>query len=175
MKVLVISDTHGDSGIIRMLLECYKHNVQTVVHLGDNVKDLMQFDLDYPAINFVAVAGNCDFYGGLPKERILTVGDVVTRRVLLLHGHSLNVKSGYDRLMYHAQEREVDACLFGHSHMPFVHVHESVFLLDGEEITRRLFFMNPGSASEPRGGSKAGYGVLSIDSEGNITGEVLEI
>jgi len=158
-----------------MLLERYKHKVQAVVHLGDNVKDLMQFDTDYPALNFVAVAGNCDFYGGLPKERMLTIGDTVTRQVLLLHGHNLNVKSNLDRLMYYAQEKEVDACLFGHSHMPFVHVHESVFVLDGEERTRRVFFMNPGSVSEPRGGSKACYGILTIAADGNITGEVIEL
>jgi len=163
MKVLVVSDSHGNSGIVRMLLETYKHKVQTVVHLGDNAKDLMQFDTDYPSLNFLAVAGNCDFFGGLPNERILTIGDATPRQVLLLHGHKLNVKSSYDRLMYYAREREVDACLFGHSHMPFVYVHESVF------------FMNPGSVGEPRGGSKAGYGILTIDDEGNIAGEVLEI
>jgi len=172
-SVLVISDTHGDSGVVRMLLERYKHKVQTVVHLGDNVKDLMQYDTGYPALTFAAVAGNCDFYGGLPKERVLTIG--ARRRVLLLHGHSLNVKSGLDRLMYYAQEKEVDACLFGHSHMPFVYTHESVFCVGEEERARRIFFMNPGSASEPRGGSRAGYGILTVDGEGNITGEVLEI
>ena len=172
MKLLVISDSHGDSGVVRMLLERYKHIVQTVIHLGDNAKDLMQFDTAYPALTFAAVAGNCDFYGGLPTERVLTIGK---NRVLLLHGHKLNVKSNYDRLMYYAQEKEVDACLFGHSHMPFVHVHESVFLLDGEEKRRRIYFMNPGSVSEPRGGSKAGYGILSIDNDGNITGELINL
>jgi len=174
MKVLVISDSHGDSGVVRMLLDRYKHTVQTVIHLGDNVKDLMQFDLDYPVINFVAVTGNCDYYGSVPNERMLTIGDAVKRRVLLLHGHTLNVKSSYDRLMYFAQEKGADACLFGHSHMPFMHVHEPV-LLSGDEIPRSCLFMNPGSVSEPRGGSKAGYGILTIDSEGNIRGEVLEL
>ncbi|MCL2377890.1 MAG: metallophosphoesterase [Defluviitaleaceae bacterium] len=174
MKVLVVSDSHGDSEAVHNLLNRYKLKVQMVVHLGDNAKDLLQYDTDYPAIDFVAVAGNCDFYGSLPGERILTIGDAVRRRVLLLHGHKLNVKSNYDRLMYYAQEREVDACLFGHSHMPFVHVHESVFSFKNEERPR-LFFMNPGSVSEPRGGSKAGYGILFIDDAGNITGEVYEL
>jgi len=176
MKVLVVSDSHGDSGIIRSLLNRYCNLVQTVIHLGDNAKDLLQFEADY-AINFVAVAGNCDFYGNLPGERILTIGDACKRRVLLLHGHKFNVKSGYDRLMYYAQEKEVDACLFGHSHMPFAYVHEPVFYSNHSNETkpRRLVFMNPGSVSEPRGGTKAGYGILSIDSKGNITGELLEL
>ena len=163
MQVLVISDTHGDGAVVRLLLNRYKHKVQTVVHLGDNDKDLLQFESGFPALNFVAVAGNCDYYTSTPKERILTLGTSVYRRVLLLHGHSLNIKSSYDRLMYYAQEKGVDACLFGHTHMPFVHRSESVF------------FMNPGSAGEPRGGSKAGYGLLTIDEEGNLTGEVHEL
>jgi len=155
-----------------MLLDRYKHSVQTVVHLGDNVRDLMQFDSDYPMLDFVAVAGNCDYYGSL--ERILILGNAVKRRVLLLHGHTLNVKSSYNRLMYYAQEKQADACLFGHSHMPFVHKHESDFLLN-EKRAYSCFFMNPGSVSEPRGGSKAGYGLLSIDNTGDILGEVLEL
>ena len=170
MQVLVISDSHGDSAIVRQLLEKYKHRVQTVVHLGDNVKDLLQFDADYPAINFVVVAGNCDYYAHVPKDRMLTLGG---RRVLLLHGHTLDVKSGLDRLMFYAQEKGADACLFGHSHMPFMHRREPVFSYEDEKPPGCLF-MNPGSVSEPRGGSKAGYGLLSID-KGNITGELIEL
>jgi len=146
-----------------------------VIHLGDNVKDIMQFDSDYPTINFVAVAGNCDYYADVPSERILTIGSTVKRRVLLLHGHNHGVKQSYNRLMYYAQEKEVDACLFGHSHMPFMHVHEPVFSCNDEEKPRRLFIMNPGSVSEPRGGSVAAYGILSIDNEGDITGEVISV
>ena len=174
MQVLVISDSHGDSGAVRQLLERYKHKVRTVIHLGDNVKDFLQYDADYPAINFVAVAGNCDYYAHVPNERMLTLGEVTPRRVLLLHGHTLDIKSGYDRLMFYAQEKGADACLFGHSHMPFMHRREPVFSCDDAKPPGCLF-MNPGSVSQPRGGSKAGYGLLSIDDEGNITGELIEL
>ena len=163
MQILVISDSHGSRDPVRKLLEMHQHKVQTVLHLGDNVKDLMQFQPEYPALTMVAVAGNCDFYSSAPAERVLTLGEVVSRRILLLHGHSLNVKMSLDRLMYYSQEKEVDACLFGHTHIPAVFSHGSVF------------FMNPGSVCLPRGMSKAGYGLLTIDDKGNITGEVLEI
>jgi len=135
----------------------------------------MQFDSDYPGINFVAVAGNCDYYTTIPNERILTIGNSVKRQVLLLHGHKLNVKSDYGRLIYYAQEKGVDACLFGHTHTPFVHVHEPVFLVDGEEKPRRQLIMNPGSVSLPRGGSVASCALLCINDEGDITVEVIEI
>ena len=160
MQILVISDSHGKDDSIPLLLNRYNHKVQTVVHLGDNVRDLLQYESQYSAINFVAVAGNCDFISSAPRERILTLG---TKRILLIHGHSHNVKMSYNRLMYYSLEREVDACLFGHTHIPEVFWHESVF------------FMNPGSVSEPRGMSKAGYGILTIDGRGNITGDVINL
>jgi len=174
MKVLVVSDSHGNSGAVKSLINRYKNDVQTIVHLGDNAKDLLQFDADYPDVNFVAVAGNCDYFGGLLSERMLTIGNTVKRQVLLLHGHKHNVKLSHDRLVYYALEKGADACLFGHSHMPYVHVHKSVFVCNGE-TPRELLLMNPGSISEPRGGSQAGYGILSIDDEGNISSEVYEL
>jgi len=161
MHILVISDSHGKIDSIPYLLKCYNHKVSTVVHLGDNVQDLLQFQSQYSAINFVAVAGNCDFTShDAPRERLLALG---TKKILLIHGHSHNVKMNYNRLMYYSLEKEVDACLFGHTHVPEVFRYESVF------------FMNPGSISEPRGMSKAGYGILTINDEGNITGELINL
>ena len=159
MQILTISDSHGKVNSIRLLLQRYCSQVQTVIHLGDNANDILQFQHEYPALNMVAVAGNSDFCTSVPKELILTLD---TRRVLLMHGHSHNVKMSYDRLIYYAQEKGVDACLFGHSHIPAMFSHGSVF------------FMNPGSVSEPRGLSKAGYGIITI-SDGNITGKVYEL
>jgi len=159
-QILVISDSHGNSEPVRLLLDRYNGKLKTVVHLGDNARDLLQLQTKYPALNLVAVAGNCDYGHEVPKELVLTLGP---KAILLMHGHTHNVKMNYQRLMYYAQEKEVNACLFGHSHFPAVFSHESVF------------FMNPGSVSLPRGGSKASYGLLSIDSQGDITGEVIEL
>ena len=159
MQILVISDSHGKVVPVRTLLDRYSSTVQAVFHLGDHAADLLQFQPKYPALNLVAVAGNCDFCTTVPKELVLTLD---TCRILLMHGHSHNVKANLDRLMYYAQEKEVDACLFGHSHIPVAFSHGSVF------------FMNPGSVSEPRGLSKAGYGIITV-SGGNISGEVHEL
>jgi len=157
MQILVLSDTHGKINSIPYLLNQYKHKTKTVVHLGDNARDLLQFQSEYPDMNLVAVAGNCDFSSIAPRERILTLG---SKRILLMHGHSHNVKMNLDRLMYYSLEKQVDACLFGHTHIPVMFGHESVF------------FMNPGSLGEPRG-LKPSYGLVTIDS--NITGEVIDI
>ena len=159
MQLLVISDSHGKTKPIRILLDRYKNTVQAVVHLGDNAKDLLDLQPDYEDISFIAVAGNCDYYNEAPKERILTFTKPVRKQILLLHGHTLNVKMTLNRLMYYAQEKGVDACLFGHTHASFVDRHGPVF------------YMNPGSIGEPRGQCKASYGLLSIGDD-EITGEV---
>ncbi|MCL2361708.1 MAG: metallophosphoesterase [Defluviitaleaceae bacterium] len=159
MQILVLSDSHGKIDSIPNLLKQYKNKVQTVVHLGDNARDLLQFQPEYSEMNLVAIAGNCDFSAVAPRERILTLG---TKRILLTHGHSHNVKSSYHRLMYYSLEKEADVCLFGHTHIHTVFDHESVF------------FMNPGSLGEPRG-LKPSYGLVTIDNAGNVTGEVINI
>jgi len=159
MQILVTSDSHGDSASIQNLLRQYADTVTTAVFLGDCVDDFLRFQHLYSDINFVAVAGNCDFSTSVPKERILTLGG---RRILLMHGHSHNVKMSYNRLMYYSMEKEVDACLFGHTHMPAMFSHESVF------------FMNPGSVAIPRM-SRASYGLLHLGQDGTIKGELREI
>jgi len=158
MQILVLSDTHGKVDAISQLLNSYKHKVQTVIHLGDCASDILPLQPLYPEINIVAVAGNCDYLATLQQERILTLD---SKRILLVHGHNHNIKSNYNRLMYYAQEKEVDACLFGHTHVPAIFESGSVF------------FMNPGSLGAPIMRSPS-HGLLTIDSTGNITGEVIE-
>ena len=161
MKILVFSDSHGNPAFMQRVLKLY--DVQTVIHLGDGAKDLLKLQSEYPAINMVAVAGNCDYYSDAPGEQVITVGQGVTRRILLLHGHNHSVKMGLNRLMYYAQEKEVDACLFGHTHIPLVDRHGAVF------------FMNPGSIAKPVPPKPPSYGILTISDDGGIAGEVLTL
>ena len=160
-KILVFSDSHGQPANLLRVLRMHGKDVQTVVHLGDGPRDLLQYQAEFPALDMVHVAGNSDYSIDAPRERILTVDS--TWRFLLLHGHYQNVKSGLDRLMYYAQEKGVDACLFGHTHIPTVFSHESVF------------FMNPGSISKPWMTRTPSYGLVSISSDGEISSEVLYI
>ena len=177
MQILVISDSHGKIEPVRNLLERYSRNVEMVIHLGDNANDLLQFQSAYPTLNMVAVAGNCDSYTDAPRELILTLGVPHKRRVLLLHGHSKNVKTNLNRLMYYSQEKEVDVCLFGHTHAPVITSHGPFFVDLYSDNPRRqnCLIMNPGSVGEPRMMSNASYGLLSIDSKGSITGEVYNL
>ena len=163
MQILVMSDSHRNDYPVKRLLDKYATQVQMAVHLGDCAPDLLQFQADYPHITMVAVAGNSDSSPDLEKERVLSLNDSAPCRILLVHGDQHTVTWNYDRLAYYAQEKAVHACLFGHTHVPANLRVGSVFLF------------NPGSVSVPRDGSRAGYGLLQIDAEGNISGEVMEL
>ncbi|MCL2286444.1 MAG: YfcE family phosphodiesterase [Firmicutes bacterium] len=161
MKILLISDTHGMVTPLKNdVLPKYASEVQLVVHLGDYVRDLMGLRSSYPNLEMVGVGGS--FESQEKAEHILTLGDDAgNRRLLFMHGHSVDVKTGLDRIMYYAQQKGVDACFFGHT-------HESVTF-----VNNGIFFMNPGSVAHPRGGLKGTIGLVSISPDGEITGEVV--
>ena len=56
-------------------------------------------------------------------------------KILLTHGHRYGVKNGYLNLIMRAKELQVNAVIFGHTHIP------EVFTEDG------VLFVNPGSCS----------------------------
>jgi hypothetical protein len=160
MNILVISDSHGDSQCVKALLERYAPNgqVQMALHLGDNAGDLLRYESEYPSLVMQAVCGNCDY--GYEPERMLTLG---SRRLLLLHGHRQNVKFTVDTLAYYAQERGADICLYGHTHR-------------AAQLERGLVLLfNPGSVTEPRGGGRPTYGLLTVPKRGAVDGKIMKL
>ncbi len=63
-------------------------------------------------------------------------------RIAITHGHTENVDVTLQNLVYLAQEYECRAVCFGHTHVPI------------NEIENGIRLLNPGSLSNPRGGSK---------------------
>ena len=163
MKILLVSDTHGDKAALEALIERYANQVQLICHMGDHDGDLHTLQSRWsgvPKLIMTAVSGNCDYGGAFQKEQILKL---YSRKVLLTHGHHQRVKSGLDRLGYYAKEKGMDTCFFGHTHVPVIQWVGGVFL------------MNPGSLCEPRGGSLGSYGLAEIFPNGEISGEIMYI
>ncbi|MCL2386257.1 MAG: YfcE family phosphodiesterase, partial [Defluviitaleaceae bacterium] len=110
---------------------------------------------------------NGDFGMNIQNEIVLALNPTsnkdVEKRILLTHGHNLGVMRDSDRLAYYAREKKVDACFYGHTHIPEMRECGGVFI------------MNPGSPSCPRGGSKASYGIVEISDTGEITGKLFPI
>lgn len=141
-RILVFSDSHGFLDNIRDVLK--KEEPDLVVHLGDYVRDVYAIKAEFPDVPIEFVKGNGDFESE-PVEKILLVED---KKVMICHGHTYNVKSGYWSIEYTAREKGVDAVLFGHTHQAFYNNHGGLIML------------NPGSV---------GYSVLNCPSYGWLT------
>ncbi len=153
MKILVISDTHQHIQNVIKLMDIIT-DVDRIIHLGDVVGDAEDLESIYPKIPIDYVAGNCDFYElTVPKEKILKL---MGKKILITHGHAYDVKRGYETIARRALSKEVDAVLFGHSHVPYIGYVKDIVL------------MNPGSISQPRDGKMPSYAVLEIDEKGKI-------
>lgn len=152
MKILVISDTHKKLNTAIKVIEMVKPD--RVLHLGDHALDAEDLQSIFDKIIFDYVCGNCDFNDyDTPKDKIITL---MGKRIWLTHGHLYGVKYSTEHIHRLSVERDVDVALFGHSHIPYL----------GYEGNRII--MNPGSISEPRGGSSPSFGVLEIDSKGAL-------
>lgn len=151
MKILIISDTHGNLSNVIKILKKIK-NVNRIIHLGDNEKDAEELDVLYN-IPIDYVPGNCDFNSYAPSEKILTFNGI---KILITHGHYYNVKFEYDTIIKTALDKKVDLVLFGHTHVAL------------QKNIKDITLINPGSISLPRDGKRPSFAVLEIDSDKKI-------
>ncbi len=131
MKILVVSDSHGDAEAVCRAVE--RERPRMLLHLGDGWRDVDELRLSFPDLPVEQVPGNCDFRSGEPAERLILIGG---KRIFLCHGHTLGVKYDLSRLLYTALERGADAALFGHTHQPYVDIVQGVVLLNPGSIGR---------------------------------------
>lgn len=150
MKILVISDTHGDTNKAE---EAIKKNreVDMIIHLGDYFRDAQKLSSMFPDIPIEYIYGNSDFMiENVPAEKLL---EVCGKKIFITHGHRYSVKWDYNRLFKKAEELHADMVLFGHTHIP--------------EIVRNgdYCILNPGSASDPRDDSDESYAIVEIEND----------
>jgi len=129
MKILVVSDSHGDSGAI--LLAASLMMPELILHLGDHDDDLTATMC--PEVPVRAVRGNCDPRSDKPDEEILNLGD---KRIFMTHGHLYGVKTGTEAIISAAKAKGADALLFGHTHMPLYETADGIVLINPGSIGR---------------------------------------
>lgn len=139
MKILIISDSHGNTD---NLLKAVKKNsdADLLIHLGDYIRDLDVICKNFPQLEIEAVTGNNDFFFNAgfdsrissfnQSEKVLMLDG---KKVFITHGHKYSVKRGYEQLCEKALQLEADLVLFGHTHIP------ELINYDGFSI------LNPGS------------------------------
>ncbi len=149
MKILVFSDSHGNSSEMRHAIRSNK-DADVVMFCGDGHHDLIEMQQDFPDKAYFAVKGNCDWYCDFALVQTVTL---CGKKILLTHGHAHSVKEGLTRLVCFAHQEQADILLFGHT-------HQQMTTADG-----RMLIMNPGSV-----GFHEEYGVITIDeATGKIT------
>ena len=141
MKLLVLSDSHGAVDAMRLAVE--RENPDGVLFLGDCLRDAELLKADLPELQVESVPGNCD-WGRLDQpERLIEPGGV---RILMMHGHTRNVKYDGTRAYYAAKEMGADVLLYGHTHRALV------------DYDGAMYTLNPGSIRD-----RGTYGVLVIE------------
>jgi len=146
MKILVMSDTHGDEEIIRHVREA-NLNVDAIFHCGDS-----ELSPDNESLEDVhVVQGNCDWRDSFLEEKLIELSGV---RIFITHGQLYDVKRALMPIKYKAEEMNADVVLFGHSH------------LLGAETDQGVLFLNPGSLKQPRGRREKSYAILQKIAEG---------
>ena len=148
MRILVISDTHGDTNKAEEAIRSNKE-INLIIHLGDYFRDAQKLSNLFPNIPIEYIYGNSDFMiDDVPAEKML---DVCGKKIFITHGHRYSVKWDYDKLFKKAEELHADILLFGHTHIP--------------DIVKRnqYYVMNPGSTSDPRDDSDESYAIIEID------------
>ena len=145
-RILVFSDSHGYLEHIRKVLQTEAPDL--VIFLGDGLNDLYQIKREFPELPMEYVKGNCDLAQEKEEKLLLIEG----KRVLICHGHTYHVKSGYLNIEYGAKDKQADVVLFGHTHQAFYNHHNGLVMLNPGSIGFSV--LNPVS-----------YGWLIIDGE----------
>lgn len=149
MKIVVVSDTHGNMNRLKDVVE-NNRNADLFLHLGDGAEEFFEVKTLYPSLSMNIVRGNCDFgYDNITKHMTF---DVCSHKIFASHGYTHNVKNGIDNYVAFAKESGADIILYGHTHERFTKNQDN------------LYIMNPGSLSYPRSQGPS-YGILNIDDD----------
>lgn len=153
MRIGVISDTHGDQSAIRQVVKSAV-NVDMWLHAGDCSQDA-EYLRNLVSVPVIAVRGNCDGHTTANIDEFVEVDDI---KIWLTHGHRYGVKQSRQDLVRWGKYHQVDAVIYGHTHIPDNHRSEGILVF------------NPGSAHS----SRATYGILNIN-DGQFVGDIIQL
>ena len=104
MRIVVISDTHGNGRALRQAV-LDQPQASAVIYLGDGVREAQETAQEFADLPFYLVRGNCDFRAvgeDIPVTRLEKLGG---KRILCTHGHAYEVKYGLTRAVFAAREQ----------------------------------------------------------------------
>jgi hypothetical protein len=143
LKILVISDSHGDESSLEMILQ-KEQDCDMIIHLGDGINDmgpLIRYTVGKPVY---LIRGNNDFGPDITDQQVIKAQDVT---IFACHGHRLYVKYGLEKLYLQGLKENARLCLYGHTHYQALEEFNDVTL------------MNPGAAANKK------YAVVQVERE----------
>ena len=146
MRILVLSDSHGDFFTLKRVIEA-QPTAEAVVFLGDGYTDFEKCRHLLDNKRIYCVCGNNDFHCDYPKNAIIEEGGL---KIYITHGHYEYVKSTLGNLMSVSKRNNCKLALYGHTH------NQQEDNYDGIKM------FNPGSIRNDE------YGVVDIVDNGFI-------
>lgn len=152
MKILVFSDSHGQSALMEQAISRHP-DCELLLFLGDGLRDAEVVFDKFPRLPRLLVAGNCDSFAFSPWNDYAAEASFSANgtTIFFTHGHLYHVKSTLVLARRKAIEKGASLLLFGHTHRGEI-LHFEAEGEDGKPLTA----MNPGSI---RDGS---YGVVRL-------------
>ena len=174
-RILVLSDSHGQRELFRLIVEKAGPSCNALVFCGDGAGDFVSCMDDAandeafaefvpPVAAFVEGNGDADrfpvrfnpagkkssdvFYELIiPKRQILQAAGHV---IYAVHGHEQGAYYGTEALERECEAAGADIALYGHTHI-------------AAEMRRGVYIVNPGSISYPRSLTPPSFAVLELD------------
>lgn len=146
MKIIVVSDTHGDFYSFQRVMQMHK-NADVVIHCGDSRDEIERIKDLFPDKVYVCVKGNCDLGSTLNYTQ---TENFASKIFFITHGHNYQVKYTLYNLVCAAREQKADIVCFGHTHNAIC------------EYDDGLYIINPGSLN----GYDATYAIIEIKDNG---------
>ena len=137
MKLIVMSDSHGDYKTVLQIVEKYKDDDVMFLHLGDGDAEFNYImDKKYPELAHKIVCGNCDCSYTLKDEEIFTVEG---KKIFMTHGHRYDVKTDLNCLFFAGREENADIVLYGHTHCPKIDYQDGMYIINPGSIHMGYF------------------------------------
>ena len=135
MKILLVSDSHGDYQALDRLAAKYP-NMDLYLHAGDSEQD------EFSIKPFISVRGNCDHYYDFPNYLVIPspFGNIYVQHTPYVSKSVIN-------------EHNVKIVIHGHTHVR------------RNETKNGILFINPGAISYARDKFNGSYAIIEIDSK----------
>lgn len=138
MRILIISDTHGNLGNLFKAFDA-AGKCDAIIHLGDGEEDTLFLSDLAEDCRILKVAGNCDPYSEAPRELWCQWENL---KIFICHGDHFGVKAGLGRLAAYGKANQADIVLYGHTHQARSDKVGELHLLNPGTLSGRAAFLS---------------------------------